>query len=346
MPIELTCPECRRLLRVADEHVGKQARCPNCSAVFTVNANSSPLDTDAAAGGSSSPFVPTNARAGVDESNPYAAPTSYIDPGTESFSDRSLRQIDFQDVFANTWEIFKERWLMSCVAVLIVMAINVGLSIVQNVVLEGLAAVVNDQVVAMAAKFVTMIAVGVIQIWLGIGQVMVFFDVARGNEINVGKLFGGGPYLMHTLLAVILVSLILGGILVVLCGIPAAVCYFVMQNVNAAAVATGVGVLIALVPVTFVWLMYSQIQLLIIDRGLNAFASLRASREITAGNKLNIFAIVLLLFVIGICAAVLGLLALCIGIIPASIGYTAFSALTFVVMYLSMTGQHISVPEL
>jgi hypothetical protein len=30
MPIEFTCPGCQNLLRVPDEHAGKQARCPEC----------------------------------------------------------------------------------------------------------------------------------------------------------------------------------------------------------------------------------------------------------------------------------------------------------------------------
>ena len=36
MPIELPCPSCHQRLRVADQHAGRQARCPNCKTVFPV----------------------------------------------------------------------------------------------------------------------------------------------------------------------------------------------------------------------------------------------------------------------------------------------------------------------
>lgn len=38
MPIETTCTGCGRKLRVADEHLGKQARCPMCNTIYTVSA--------------------------------------------------------------------------------------------------------------------------------------------------------------------------------------------------------------------------------------------------------------------------------------------------------------------
>jgi phage FluMu protein Com len=40
MPIEFRCTTCGRLLRVADEHSGKLARCPNCQTELTVPATS------------------------------------------------------------------------------------------------------------------------------------------------------------------------------------------------------------------------------------------------------------------------------------------------------------------
>ena len=36
MPIEAKCPGCDRLLRVSDEHAGKQARCPVCNTIYSV----------------------------------------------------------------------------------------------------------------------------------------------------------------------------------------------------------------------------------------------------------------------------------------------------------------------
>jgi hypothetical protein len=36
MSIETSCPSCGRLLRVADEHAGRQARCPVCNTIYVV----------------------------------------------------------------------------------------------------------------------------------------------------------------------------------------------------------------------------------------------------------------------------------------------------------------------
>ena len=40
MAIDSTCQSCGKHLRVADEHAGQQARCPNCQALYTVPARS------------------------------------------------------------------------------------------------------------------------------------------------------------------------------------------------------------------------------------------------------------------------------------------------------------------
>ena len=41
MPIETNCPGCGRLLRVADENAGRQARCPVCNTIYVVPGASS-----------------------------------------------------------------------------------------------------------------------------------------------------------------------------------------------------------------------------------------------------------------------------------------------------------------
>src|SRR5262245_532336 len=38
MPTRAACPQCNRVLHVADELIGKKLRCKNCQAVFVVGA--------------------------------------------------------------------------------------------------------------------------------------------------------------------------------------------------------------------------------------------------------------------------------------------------------------------
>lgn len=49
MAIDSTCQTCGKQLRVADEHAGQQARCPNCQTIYTV-PEKSPSGAPAAAG--------------------------------------------------------------------------------------------------------------------------------------------------------------------------------------------------------------------------------------------------------------------------------------------------------
>ena len=337
MPFELWCPECQKLLRVADEHAGREARCPNCSAVFTA--------TPLAAGASPSHFTHSGSPERADTTNPYASPSTYIDPTSrqEIVSDWSPRLITIEEVFFKSWAIFKEQWVMICLAVLIVGAINIGV----NLVLDGIARTISATIEERAIRIVVHIAVffvlWIFQTWLGIGQMMVIIDIARGHEIHMGKLFSGGPYLINTLLAVAMVFPIFFFIVFVFIAMSVAM---VGLNIQDGGAATFVVLLIAILPIiVIVTLIFSQVQLLIIDRGFNAFKSLWTFFEITSGNRLTVCLIAIVLFLLIICAVIAGFLALCIGLIPASIGMGGFTSLVLVVTYLCMTNQHVAVPE-
>lgn len=55
MPIETNCPGCGRLLRVADEHAGWQARCPECNTIYVVPDQSAAPAEDAAPADAAAP---------------------------------------------------------------------------------------------------------------------------------------------------------------------------------------------------------------------------------------------------------------------------------------------------
>lgn len=334
------------MLRVAEEHLGKQARCPSCSHVFTVT-NAAPVpESTPPADVAANPFASSNQSMVEDMSNPYMAPSEYGDAYSSAVGEANWapRQFLLEEVFQKSFQVFKKHWSMVCVTVLIVFAVNFGLSMLQNFVVQMIT-VQAGVAVSLAVQIITAFVLWIVQTWLGIGQIIVFLDIARGNEINLGKLFSGGPYLLQTLLVVVLVSLIMavaGGVF--LC-IPALVVGLLAQNFEPAVMAAMCGFLVLLVPMVIVLLMFSQSQMLVIDRGLNGFEALQVSREITTGNKMQIFLVFLLLGVIGFVACVVGLLAFCFGIFPAMIGALAFGGLVFVVMYLCMTGQYVHVSE-
>lgn len=73
MPIEFYCTQCNRLLRTPDDSVGKQAKCPECSAILVVP----PAST-----ANPRPETPV-----VESNNPYQAPTPHVpDRATAAFA--------------------------------------------------------------------------------------------------------------------------------------------------------------------------------------------------------------------------------------------------------------------
>ncbi len=277
--------------------------------------------------------------------NPFAAPSTDTESTDTPIprSEWSARQITPDEVFAKSWAIFKRSWTSICLAALIVLAFNFALGQGQAIIMQVIAVAIRDRVATLSAQIVMGFVAWVVQTWLGIGQFMYLVDIARGRESRISKLFAGGPFLIQALLAAIMVGLIYAAVGVVLVGLPAAVAGLAMQDVAAAEVAGLAGGVVAVVPVVIIGLMFSQVQPLIIECGLNATESLRTSREITRGNRVTLLFINILLMLIAFGAAIVGLLAFCIGIFPAIIGMSGFSALVFAVTFLCMTSQEVVV---
>ena len=73
MAIQFSCKSCGTTLRVPDEHLGKQARCPNCQSLNVVQA--APLDPTTFSNPDDPPVSPANAN------NPYSVGQGTILPG-------------------------------------------------------------------------------------------------------------------------------------------------------------------------------------------------------------------------------------------------------------------------
>ncbi len=96
MPIEFSCSQCSSILRVPDEHAGKQAKCPSCGAINTIPSGSSTsgsspvVDPGSGATWGSNPNVaqpvaqpapPYGAAGAPDYSKPMAGASPYASPG-------------------------------------------------------------------------------------------------------------------------------------------------------------------------------------------------------------------------------------------------------------------------
>ncbi len=117
-------------------------------------------------------------------------------------------------------------------------------------------------------------------VWLGIGMYQFALKVVRGQAAELGDLFGGGRYFWRALLC----SLVFG-------------------------LAFTVGLLLCIVPGVIVFLMYWPFIYVLVDRDSPGLQSLSQSAEITAGNKLALFGLMFVCFVIHL----MGCLALGVG---------------------------------
>ncbi len=297
MPIEFRCTNCSKLLRTGDGTAGKQARCPECGTVMTIPA--------AAPGGpppSPPPSQPPSQFATAPAFQPPAQPARRITPSS----------LDLGEAFGRTWAVFKPNWgnCLGAIALAILIVLGVNLATLFIPFIGGL----------IATAF---------QIWIGIGLALYLLKTAQGRTVEISEIFAGGPYFLKILLANILVGLLVFGIIIV-CAVPLLLVGLMIAK-EAALLLGIVGLLVGIVATIYVTLALSQYYYLILDQNVDVIESLTMSRDLMAGNKLTLFGIGLLSFLISI-STILTLFLGLLFTIP-------FFALMQPVIYLLVTGQ-------
>jgi phage FluMu protein Com/preprotein translocase subunit YajC len=313
MAIEFRCTQCSKLLRTADDTAGKKAKCPACGTVLDVPSPGAPPIPGGAGG---SPFAPQGvgqspfAPAGVpprpfDPTNPYASPSA--EPGAPPMPPAGPLApgiVDFNDAFGHTWQIFKDQMGM-CIAGWVVYAV-VSNAVSYGLQLGGLfvgAAMFNDEAIAQLFSIAGQLVSTLFTAWLFIGQAIFFLKIARGQQAEIGDLFAGGPFYGTFLGAGIL---------------------FLLMYVG--------GLMLCIVPGIILGLMFCQFYFLIVDRNAAAMKSLEQSNELMKGNKMTVFAVLLVGGLVG------GLLVVCTCLIGVFF-VGPFMSLLPAVIYLAVTGQ-------
>jgi len=328
MPVEFHCQQCQTVLRVPDAAAGKPVRCPKCSAVVVAPQPGSeqtpavsPPGSPLAAGTPATPRGPNV--------NPYASPL-HSPAANAGIPELVGGPLDVGYVLSRTWEIFKIHWGMCLVASLIPGAVQQVLVIVLQVII-GVAGQV-DPALAVGVMILAVLAIIPVIVWLNAGQTLFFIRVARGETPDIVNVFRGAPWILRFIGLFLLLWLIVDGVLLICVGAPAllggALGAIFRAAGPGAALGLIVGGLLGVCAVIYLTLAYSQAIYLMIDRNAGVIDSLRGSWQITQGNKLTIFLILLLLGLINLG----GVLACCIGII-ATMPYTA---LAVAVMYTVM----------
>ncbi len=308
MPIEFRCTQCGKLLRTGDDTAGMQARCPECGSVMPIPAGSSaapgPGVEPHAASRMSSPIPPPPPPPGQGSENPYQSPGAYptTPVGPPAAGSFQPTVIDFGDIFSRTWTIFSDQWAMCLLVLFLVFLFNlvVGNALSYGGWFLGLAA--GDAVMAEVLFSLGTVAGWLLNIWIGIGQAMIFLSIARGDRVELGQLFAGGRYFLRIIGA----SMIAGFALML-------------------------GLLLLIVPGIFLFLVFWPFYWLIVDRDAGVFDSFRLAQEISKGNKATVFVLAFVAIALTILSA-----------LPCGLGLLftiPFFGLMWPVIYLAMSGQ-------
>ncbi len=311
MPIEFRCTECGKLLRTPDDAAGKQAKCPACGALVAVPEPAAappppPPELPGSPFGEKPGYAPQPGPV-----NPYASPAAHAPSVGEAVAAAGISRqlLDLGDVLNRTWEIYKVRWGLCLGVVLLVILVNMVASTVFSVAAAVVAMAARDPLVNIGTQVIDNVCTWLFQTWIGIGQALFLLAIARGQEPPLGLVFSGGRYFGKIVAGALLVMLA-AGLPVLVCIMPG-LFVLVAAGAEAGLVVMALGGLVAIFPAIYISLMFSQYYYLILDRDLDVLESLSVSRELMVGNKLMLFAIGVVAFLL----MVAGLLACCVGVL-------------------------------
>jgi hypothetical protein len=244
----------------------------------------------------------------ADPTNPYAAPTADWNEVARITAGESLEEIvpgsDPLDVMAcakRGFNLTVRHFGMILVIGIVYFGVTMGAGLILGVMdsmlgLSQSAVAVPPpaqspqevQIQAFAAGFQNQGSVfhqvlnQLLSLFLSIGLTRIGLNLVSGKPISVGMLFGGGRKLLP----------MIGGYIIFMAA-------FV------------VGLVLLIVPGTYIAMRYGQFFYAIVDRDLSIIDSFKYSSSITTNNRMNLFLLVLLYMAMGLA----GILALCIGIL-------------------------------
>ena len=293
MSIQFQCT-CGTILRVDDEQAGKKARCPTCQSVVPI-----PM-----AAGSAPPINPFANTAGsakpANSDNPYAGAQRRI---KSVLSDTiAPTKVEFEWVFNRAWEIWKNNLGLLVGVTATVIGISLVFVFINGFCSEVILQITKEKVLSELFGFGFGMIGNVIQLFIGIGQVRICCDLARGRRTEFSRLFSGWDCFFPVLGASILFG-----------------------------IAMFFGFLLLIVPAILMGLFGWAYYFLIVDGKTKALESFSVSYQclsINVGTTLLVWLVSMLVSFIGFCA-------ICVGILFAA----PLVSMMWTVAYLGMTGQ-------
>lgn len=251
-----------------------------------------------------SPVAPPSLRDTIgysDPSNPYQSPAAGA-MGPEVARGFQPTRIELGETFGRTWEIYKRNLGILVGAALILIVCNMVVGAVIGAVF-AVAGQNAEGAIAVILVLVQNVLSQAVSSFFWIGMILFNLKVARGEPAEFSDLFGGGQWFVFGAVIQIITS-----------------------------IAAMFGLVLLIVPGIIIFLMFSQSMYLLVDRNADIMGALRMSMEVTKGNKLTLFALYVVAFLITV---VVTLLTCGLGLILMA----PFMVLLTTVAYLGMTGQ-------
>lgn len=328
--IDFRCTQCGRLLRTPDDAAGKQAQCPSCGAIQPVPAASAPE--------SASPTLATppnlSPPPSVPSANPYAG-TSYetIPQGGVPAGPIVPSRLDPGEALSKAWRIAQPQILWLFLFGLVYMIVSYLAPATTGFATDRFkrASGLRGTEVEIIGQVLIQFTSTMINAFLSLGAAIYTLKLARGQGASLVDLFSGLPYFIRGVLGMILIWLMMLGSAIP-CAIPAGVAAVAVGPDSPATIVAAVaGAALWGLAATIIWLVFGQIFNVLVDRNVGVIEALGISRRITAGNRLVLFVLYILLSVF----VLIGICALCIPVFFA----VAFGQLLLAVAYLIISGQ-------
>jgi len=354
MPIEFRCEGCSKLLRTPDESAGKKAKCPQCGMIVDVPTGGV-ARTDATAppettqpdpttpkipASGPNPFAPMGTSGGApDSENPYASPSlsgGVIEGKPTIEGELTHHKISFDQLLNTAWSITMDNLGPMATIGVVLFGINIGLTIVNQVIAQG-AALTNEIGVIIGAQFITFVLNIVAQTWLGVVSILYCTRMARNRQADLNVLSQAGPFMGRALGLTIVLAGIFILLVIVFVGTPAAIAAIVSRDQDIVVISALGGAVVCSIPMLLVVMNFMLSLFFVIDRRQGVFAAMGLSRQFMRGNKMTAFLTVLVMQILG------GLFIMCTCCLGRII-YDPFSILVLALMYLTATGQPFEKP--
>lgn len=193
------------------------------------------------------------------------------------------------------WELFKKNWRLA-------LAVSIVLIVIQGL-FSNFGYSIDSQGVESGSWLVSLVGY-IVSIILGIGSIQIFLSLSRGGQTGIKELFTSVTW--DRLFSYVVASIIYG-------------------------ILVTIGFFLLIIPGFIVMAVLMPYVYLVVDKNLGPIDSLRKAREITKGNRWQVFGLVVVLGILNL----VGLLALVVGLLVT----LPVSMFAMVEMYRQLMGE-------